>query len=385
MLRRLLAGAIVASAFAASASTPAPAAAATGPDLTVAKDAGGASTVAVGDTITYRITARNDGTSQASNVVVRDPNIDPQLQYVAGSLTSSPSRPCTFRRSNLVCSVGKMNPGGQFQVRITLQAVEAACPRVINRATVRADNESSANTTNNTSAPVSISISGCPPDTTPPTGSLSVNGGAGIAYGPRVMLGLTAIDRGTPLDKMIMRISNSGQLSSGVLQFATNEAFAASRGWSLTSPSTGGSGGTGVKTVYVQFRDNSGNWSAVFQDSIRMTRDAPNSCSAVRPTERRATGTWQWEQIYPRGDSDWFKYRLGSRRSVSVLLASLPANYRLELFTSRCVRLAASNNRGTTSETITRTLSAGTYFVRVSPTSTTIARIDTYAVRMRLN
>jgi uncharacterized repeat protein (TIGR01451 family) len=341
--------------------------------------------VAVGGTITYRITARNDGTSQASNVVVRDPNIDPQLQYVAGTLTSSPNRPCTFRRSNLVCSVGKMNPGGQFQVRITLQAVEAACPRVINRATVRADNEPSANTTNNTSAPVSISISGCPADTTPPTGSLSVNGGAGIAYGPRVLLGLTAIDRGTPLDKMIMRISNSGQLSGGVLQFATNEAFAASRGWSLTSPSTGGTGGTGVKTVYVQFRDNSGNWSAVFQDSIRMTRDAPNSCSAVRPTERRATGTWQWEQIYPRGDSDWFKYRLGSRRSVSVLLASLPANYRLELFTSKCVRLASSNNRGTTSETITRTLSAGTYFVRVSPTSTTIARIDTYAVRMRLN
>ena len=294
-------------------------------------------------------------------------------------------RDCTFQRGNLVCRISALNPGASVRIDLTMRAVEAACSRVLNRANVSAANEPSANASNNTTPTVRVDIAGCPADTQPPTGSVSINRGGAVAYGPRVLLNLSAIDRGTPVAKLQMRISNSPQLAGAELQYATTELFKSSRSWILTSPTTGGNGNTGVKTVYVQFRDKAGNWSAVYQDSIRMTRDAPNSCAAVRPAALRPMGQWQWEQVYPRGDSDWFKYRLASRRSVSVTLASLPTNYRLELFNSSCTRLAVSNNRGTTSETITRTLSAGTYFVRVSPSVSTMFDVDTYAVRMRLN
>lgn len=53
-----------------------------------------------------------------------------------------------------------------------------------------------------------------------------------------------------------------------------------------------------------------------------------------------------------------------------MTLTTLPANYHLRLLNSAGSTLQTSSNSGTTSETISRTVTAGTYYARVYPSNT---------------
>ncbi len=64
-----------------------------------------------------------------------------------------------------------------------------------------------------------------------------------------------------------MRFSNTGT------SFSAAEAYATTKAWTLTT-------GAGTKTVYVQFRDTIGNWSASFTDTVTLDTTAP-TISAV--------------------------------------------------------------------------------------------------------
>lgn len=90
-------------------------------------------------------------------------------------------------------------------------------------------------------------------DTTPPSGTISINGGAAYTNTTSVTLTLSATDAGSGVGQM--RFSNDNASWSGW------EAFAASKTWTL-------SGGDGTKTVYVQFRDNLSNTSGSISDTI---------------------------------------------------------------------------------------------------------------------
>lgn len=96
-------------------------------------------------------------------------------------------------------------------------------------------------------------------DVSPPTGSVTINGGAGATNNPQVTLTLSAAD-------------NSGTVSS--MCFAndgatwTCQAYAPSAPWTLTS-------GDGLKTVSAKFSDAAGNWSAPVSDSIVLDTTAP--------------------------------------------------------------------------------------------------------------
>ena len=79
-------------------------------------------------------------------------------------------------------------------------------------------------------------------DTTPPTGTILINGGAVLANNVWVALTLSSSDAVT------MRFKNENGAWSAW------EGYATSRAWTL-------SGGDGVKTVYVQYRDAAGNVS----------------------------------------------------------------------------------------------------------------------------
>lgn len=94
-----------------------------------------------------------------------------------------------------------------------------------------------------------------PADTTPPTGSIQINGGAASTDSTAVTLNLSATDSSSGVTQM--RFSNDGVTYAGAVAFATSAA------WTLTS-------GDGVKTVHVQFRDGAGNWSAAFTDAITL-------------------------------------------------------------------------------------------------------------------
>jgi uncharacterized repeat protein (TIGR01451 family) len=371
---------VSAAVLVSTATSPAPVHAAPGADMVVTKEAS-VSEVPVDGLITYTITARNAGTARAENVRVRDTRIDRELIIISGP-TMTGGLSCRKTATNdILCNKRRFEPGASATVTFTARAPVEACVLVRNRAETEAANEPAANTTNNVSNFVSVRMTGCPPDTTPPTGSVLINRGQPIVWGPKVLLSLNVSDDRTGDKSILMRLSNSSEASAGRLVHAVGEAYVPARRWSLISPDKGGTGATGQKSVFAQFRDRAGNWSPVFSDSIEMRSDAPNSCAVAAPGPRRALDVTFRETIYPRRDVDWFKFRLSSRRAVVISVGQLPANFSLALAGSRCGILVRSDRLGTAPEVIRRTLGPGLYFVRVRGARITTESVRPYTIR----
>lgn len=109
-----------------------------------------------------------------------------------------------------------------------------------------------------------------PPDTTPPTGTITINGGSAAVNTPNVTLTLSATDNSGPVSQM--QFSNDGTT------YSTAEAYAASKAWVLSA-------GDGTKTVYARFKDAAGNWTtAVISDTIVLDTTPP-SLSFTSPTD----------------------------------------------------------------------------------------------------
>ncbi len=89
-------------------------------------------------------------------------------------------------------------------------------------------------------------------DTTPPTGTISINSGAPATNSRNVTLTLDCTD---PSGCSQMRFSNNGST------YSTAEAYATTKDWTLSLYA-------GNKTVYVKFKDTPGNWSSAFSDTI---------------------------------------------------------------------------------------------------------------------
>lgn len=97
------------------------------------------------------------------------------------------------------------------------------------------------------------------PDTTPPTGSITINSGSGATPSRAVTLTLSAADSGGTV--AAMKFSNDG------ITWSDEVPYAATIAWALTD-------GDGVKTVYVKFKDASGNWmSTPASDTITYMLD----------------------------------------------------------------------------------------------------------------
>ncbi len=108
-----------------------------------------------------------------------------------------------------------------------------------------------------------------PPDTTPPTGSVTINGGASATNTAAVALTLAATDTSGPVAQM--QFSNDGTT------YSAWEAYGTSRTWTLTS-------GDATKTVYAKFKDTAGNVSAPVSDTITLDMTPP-SLSITSPIE----------------------------------------------------------------------------------------------------
>jgi YD repeat-containing protein len=98
-------------------------------------------------------------------------------------------------------------------------------------------------------------------DTTPPNGSITINGGAAYTNSTSVTLALSAAD---PSGVSQMCISNTTTCS-------TWETYAASKSWTLTT-------GDGGKTVYAWFKDTAGNADATpYSNAITLDATAPTN------------------------------------------------------------------------------------------------------------
>lgn len=122
-----------------------------------------------------------------------------------------------------------------------------------------------------------------PPDMTSPTGTISINGGNVYATTGMVTLTLSCNDSGSGCSSM--QFSNDGVI------FSIWEGFSAGKTWALNS-------GNGNKTVYVHYRDMSGNVSPNYSKTITLDATAPvlSSISAGSLTDAKATITWTTDE-----------------------------------------------------------------------------------------
>ncbi len=105
-------------------------------------------------------------------------------------------------------------------------------------------------------------------DTTPPAGTVSVQGGAAAVNGTAVTLALSASETVTGSGVTDMRFSNDGTT------WGAWTGVAATADWSLVE-------GEGTKTVRAQFRDAVGNVSSSATDSIVLDLTAPSGSVVV--------------------------------------------------------------------------------------------------------
>ena len=112
--------------------------------------------------------------------------------------------------------------------------------------------------------------------------------------------------------------------------------------------------------------------------------DAPNTCAGA--TSARAQNTWLSETISSSTDVDWYRFTTSSSGYSLVTLGNLPADYDLSLYGGTCSTLLATSHRSNREyDEIYRSLSAGTYFVKVqryAPFTSSMAT-SPYALRFK--
>ena len=148
------------------------------------------------------------------------------------------------------------------------------------------------------------------------------------------------------------------QIGSGVGSTATETV-------SLTSQAAG--------TYYIKVIGYSGANNATCY-TIKATATTVTSCqsaydvstngttagAATIPFNTNITGL-----ISPTGDIDNYKFVITTAGTITVTLGTLPADYDLKLLNSAGTQVGISQNGSTTSETISYTAAAGTYYAQV--------------------
>ena len=87
--------------------------------------------------------------------------------------------------------------------------------------------------------------------------------------------------------------------------------------------------------------------------------------------------------ISPSGDNDYYRFTITTGGTATITLTTLPADYDIRLYSSNgTTQLAISQNGGTSGETITRTYTAGTYYVRVYGYNNANSATNCYTLRV---
>ncbi len=156
-------------------------------------------------------------------------------------------------------------------------------------------------------------------DTTGPTGTVVINGGAATTTNPHVTLGLSASDgSGSGLASVL--ISNTTDFTA-----ATPIPFAASVPWTLPS-------GDGARSVYVKFIDKVGNVSATpVSDGI--TVDALPTGTVVINGGVALTTSVSVSLTFPNTSSDVQKVRVGNTANLSAVAWATYASGMTKSFT----------------------------------------------------
>ena len=203
-------------------------------------------------------------------------------------------------------------------------------------------------------------------DGTAPTGSVSVNAGATYTNVAAVMLTLSASDTGgSGLSQM--RFSNDG------VTFSAWETYATSKSWTLAP-------GDGVKTVYVQFRDNANNVSTSYSDAITLDSTAPTTTNSAA-----AGAVYSGAQLFTLTPTDsgsgvastWYQLDGGAWTLGSAIAVAAPASGSA-LHTVNWYSVDVATNQEVT-KTVAFTVSASSGTTTLSATLTTSSSNHAYA------
>jgi hypothetical protein len=88
--------------------------------------------------------------------------------------------------------------------------------------------------------------------------------------------------------------------------------------------------------------------------------------------------------ISPSGDIDNYKFVITTGGSITITLTTLPGDYDLKLLNSSGTQLAISQAGSTTSESITRTMTAGTYYAQVYGYNGANSATSCYTLKVQL-
>lgn len=116
------------------------------------------------------------------------------------------------------------------------------------------------------------------------------------------------------------------------------------------------------------------------QSSYDVSTNGTAGGAALIPFNTDITGL-----ISPSGDNDYYRFVITTGGTATITLTTLPADYDIRLYSSDgTTQLAISQNGSTTSETITRTYTAGTYYVRVYGYNNANNATSCYTLRVAL-
>jgi chitodextrinase len=150
-------------------------------------------------------------------------------------------------------------------------------------------------------------------DNLPPSGSITINGGANYTKSATVTLSLAATDVGSSVTEM--RFSNGGT-------YSLPESFAVTKSWTLSA-------GNGGKTVSVQFKDASGAWSQGLSDTITYDSIAPtvSNIGSSDVGSSSATITWTSSEFA----TSQIEYGRTSYSQTSTMNNTLVTSHRVRL------------------------------------------------------
>ncbi|CAN5478535.1 zinc-dependent metalloprotease family protein [soil metagenome] len=154
--------------------------------------------------------------------------------------------------------------------------------------------------------------------------------------------------------------------SSGT-QLGAGESGTATESVSLSGQAAGtyyikviGYNGANSSTCYLITATATATTATGCQSDYDVSTNGTISGAAVIPFNTNITGL-----ISPSGDIDDYKFTITTAGSITISLSTLPKDYDLKLLNSGGTQVGISQNGSTTSESITYTAAAGTYYAQV--------------------
>jgi hypothetical protein len=184
---------------------------------------------------------------------------------------------------------------------------------------------------------------------------------------------------------------------SGALSYAVDYKLNSSATWTsaataTTSTSVNLSGLTSATLYDWRVRTSCSGGNGAYA-TAQFTTLTPATCANARDTATNGTiagaatipfNTDITGRISPSGDIDHYKFVITTGGTITITLGTLPGDYDLKLLNSAGTQLNISQAGGTSSESISRTITAGTYYAQVYGYNGANSATSCYTLRVQL-